>query len=67
MPSVLIFAIYVLKSWKLSATPPKWLRDPLGGRDPPVGNRWALDAHWEYNPLAVQVNWLTQIVVHSLV
>ena len=41
MPYVLIFAIYVLKNWKLSAAPPKWLRDPLGGRDPQVGNRWA--------------------------
>ena len=30
MRSVLVFAIYVLKNWKLSATPPKWLRDPLG-------------------------------------
>ena len=39
MRSVLVFAIYVLKNWKLSATPPKRLRDPLGRRDQPVGNR----------------------------
>ena len=39
MRSVLAFAIYVLKNWKLSVTPPKWLRDPLGGRDLLVGSR----------------------------
>ena len=38
MRSVLVFAFYVLKTWKLFAMPPKWLRYPLGGRDPPVGN-----------------------------
>ena len=39
MRSILVFAIYVLENWKLSVTHPKWLRDPLGGHDPPVGNR----------------------------
>ena len=54
MRSVLVFAIYVLKNWKLSATPVKWLRDPHGSRDPPVGNRWTIDyrakskLHWVY-------------------
>ena len=39
MRSVLLFSIYVLKNRKLSATPPKCLRDPIWGRDPQVGNR----------------------------
>ena len=30
MRSVLVFAIYVLKNWKLSSPLLKWLRDPIG-------------------------------------
>ena len=41
MGSVTVFAIYVLKNRKLSATRPKCLRDPFRGRDPPVGNHWS--------------------------
>ena len=37
--SSLLVVVFLFKNTKLSATPLKWLRDPFGGGDPPVGNR----------------------------